>query len=42
MGEKVVKAFLLLLVASFVLALIYKSTTPNDYRHPRDRAIKLY
>lgn len=42
MGVKVVKAFLLLLIASFVIALIYKAMNPSDYRHPRDRSIKLY
>ena len=41
MGEKVVRFFLLALIVSFVIALIYKATAPNDYRHPRDRSIKL-
>lgn len=42
MGEKIVKLFLLLLIAGFVIALIYKATHPNDYRHPRDRSMKLH
>lgn len=42
MGEKIVKLFLLLLIVSFVIALIHKATHPNDYRHPRDRSMKLY
>ncbi|MFT5660162.1 MAG: hypothetical protein ACI9TV_000802 [Sulfurimonas sp.] len=42
MSEKIVKYFFILLAASFVFALIYKATKPNDYRHPRDRSIKLH
>lgn len=42
MGYKVVKFLLLILLASFVFALIDKAYNPNDYRHPRDRSIKLY
>jgi len=42
MGEKIVKLFILVLIAIFVIALIYKASNPNDYRHPRDRSIKLY
>ena len=42
MSEKVIKIFLLVLIASFVIALINKATNPNDYRHPRDRSIKLH
>ena len=42
MGVKAVKLFLLLLIASFIIALIYKASNPDDYRHPRDRSIKLY
>ena len=42
MSEKVIKLFLLVVIASFVIALIYKAINPNDYRHPRDRTIKLY
>jgi len=42
MSEKVIKVLLLVLVASFVVALINKATSPNDYRHPRDRSIKLH
>ncbi len=42
MSEKVIKLFFLVLAASFVIALIYKATNPNDYRHPRDRSIKLH
>ena len=42
MGEKIVKFLLLILLVSFVFALIDKATSPNDYRHPRDRSIKLH
>ncbi|WP_455755825.1 hypothetical protein [Sulfurimonas sp.] len=42
MGYKIVKLFLLLLIVSFILALINKVNNPDDYRHPRDRSIKLY
>ncbi len=42
MGYKVVKVLVLILLASFVFALLNKANNPNDYRHPRDRSIKLY
>ena len=42
MGFKVVKLLLLLLLVGFVFAIIDKASNPNDYRHPRDRSIKLY
>ena len=42
MEYKILKLFLLFLIASFIIALIYKAMNPNDYRHPRDRSIKLY
>ena len=42
MGEKIFKLFFIGLIISFLIALIYKATHPNDYRHPRDRSIKLY
>jgi len=42
MGEKIVKLFFLLLIVSFVIALIYKASHPNDYRHPRDRSLQLH
>lgn len=42
MGEKIVKILLLILLLSFIFALIYKASNPSDYRHPRERSIKLY
>ena len=42
MGYKIVKLLLLILLVSFVYVLIDKVNNPNDYRHPRDRSIKLY
>ena len=43
MGYKIVKLLLLLiLLVSFIFALIDKVNNPDDFRHPRDRSIKLY
>ena len=42
MAYKIVKLFLVLLITSFVIALIYKASYPSDYRHPRDRSIQLH
>ena len=43
MGLKIFKNILIaLILIAIVLGLIYKANNPNDYRHPRDRDIKLY
>ena len=34
--------FILIIAVAVVGGLIWKANNPNDYRHPRDRAIKLY
>jgi len=43
MDLKIFKNLLLvIIIVAIVLGLIYKANNPNDYRHPRDRDIKLY
>ncbi len=38
MDEKIVKVLFLVLIVSFVGALVYKAMSPNDYKHPRHRS----
>ena len=40
MGVKIVKVFIILAIASFVGALIYKAINPNNYEHPVTRLFK--
>ena len=37
MSEKIVKIVFIVLIASFVGALIYKAASPNNYQHPITR-----
>jgi hypothetical protein len=41
--NKIFKYLLLaLILIGVIFGLIYKANNPSDYRHPRDRGIKLY
>ena len=41
--NRIIKYVLLsLVVIGVVFGLIYKSSNPNDYMHPRDRSIQLH
>ena len=33
---------LVIVLAAIVFGFIYKYNNPSDYRHPRERSIKLY